>query len=161
MAITEHRLIDSTKRALVKYVSFDTALLSNSILLDVSTLSGALNNSGNVMVANTGDRGLYRTTIKRIYADVKSGGSISLHWAGANNSPIAFFGSGAHDLNFENMGEGAVLTNPEVAGATGDILLSSLGIAAGDGFTLIIDVRKDNRDYDAGQSGSPLDFNKR
>jgi hypothetical protein len=57
------------------------------------------------------------------------------------------------------MGDGAVLTNPE-ANASGDILVSSTGLALGDCYTLLIDLRKDTRDYDQGQSGSPIDYNK-
>jgi hypothetical protein len=161
MPLAEHRIIDSNKRTLVKYVftAIDGTQSANTVLVDTSTLAYALSNTGNVMVANTNPRPLYRSSIKRIFGTARTAGSVTLSWHGGSNSAIISFGTGNFDLNFNSMGDGAVLTNPE-ANASGDILVSSTGLALGDCYTLLIDLRKDTRDYDQGQSGSPIDYNK-
>jgi hypothetical protein len=82
-----------------------------------------------------------------------------VQWQGdANSEIIAFGGSTTFDLNFENMGDTAVLTNPE-ANATGDILITTTALAAGDVATIILDIKKDGRDYDQGQTADPYAFN--
>ena len=57
------------------------------------------------------------------------------------------------------MGDGAVISNPE-ANATGNILISTANIGTGNTFTLFVDLRKDSRDYDAGQTADPVAFNR-
>ena len=66
--LREQRIVDNAKRALIKYVFVyvDTAE-ANTLLVDVSTLSGALNTSGFIMTSNTDIRSLYKTMIKRIF----------------------------------------------------------------------------------------------
>jgi hypothetical protein len=58
MPLAEHRIIDSNKRTLVKYVftAIDGTQSANTVLVDTSTLAYALSNTGNVMVANTNPR---------------------------------------------------------------------------------------------------------
>jgi hypothetical protein len=46
------------------------------------------------------------------------------------------------------------------AGATGDILIGTANLAFGDAITILIDLKKDNADYDAGQSADPYAFNR-
>jgi hypothetical protein len=111
------------------------------------------------MSSNTHPKTNYRTTIKRIYGTAKSNGYISLKWQGDTNSEIAIITDGGFDYNFESMGDGAVINNPE-ANATGDIIISTNANKTGDAFTLFIDLRKDGRDYDSGQTADPYAFNK-
>jgi hypothetical protein len=56
------------------------------------------------------------------------------------------------------MGDGAVISNPE-ANATGDILLTAVTPSGADTITLFLDLRKDSRDYDSGQTADPVAFN--
>lgn len=155
--IREQKLIDSNKRALVKYVILsDGTQESNTRLLDASSLAFALNATG--VISQTDLKSNYRTTIKKIKAYSKTAGSVRLKWEGDANSEIITFGSASVDFNFEN--DGAVISNPE-ANATGDILISTLGLAAGDTITLFLDVRKDSLDYDAGQTADPYAFNNK
>jgi hypothetical protein len=153
--IREQKLIDSNKRALVKYVILsDGTQESNTRLLDASSLAFALNATG--VISQTNPKSNYRTTIKKIKAYSKTAGSIRLKWEGDANSEIITFGSASVDFNFEN--DGAVIPNPE-ANATGDILISTLGLTSGDTLTLFLDLRKDSLDYDAGQTADPYAFN--
>jgi hypothetical protein len=157
--LREHRIIDNNKRALIKYVFIsDGTLSANATLVDVSTLRSALNANGYIMVANTHPKSTYRTTIRRIFASGKGNGALKLQWHGDSNSEIIVATTGTFDLDFESMGSGAVITNPE-ANSVGDILLSTVNIAAGDIYTVLVDLRKDSSDYDAGQTADPAAFN--
>lgn len=158
--LREQKLVDTNKRALLKYVFqyVDTSAVANTILVDASMLYGALNTSGYIMTSNTNPRTKYNTTIKRIFGMAKLSNSAKLQWQGDANSEIVTFNTGSFDYNFENLGDNAVIKNPE-ANATGDILLSGT-MASGDTFTLFIDLRKDSSDYSAGQQSDPTAFNQ-
>jgi hypothetical protein len=157
--IREQRLIDSNKRSLIKYVILsDGTQESNTRLIDASNLSFALNANGYIMSSNVHPKLNYRTTVRKIKAYSRTGGSFRLKWEGDANSEIITFGSGSVDFTFEN--DGAVISNPE-ANATGDILLSTSNIVVGDTTTIFIDLRKDSLDYDAGQTADPYAFNRR
>jgi hypothetical protein len=155
--IREQKLIDSNKRTLIKYVILsDGTQEANTRLLDASSLAFALNATG--VISQTNPKSNYRTTIKKIKAYSRTGGSFRLKWEGDANSEIITFGSGSVDFTFEN--DGAVISNPE-ANATGDILLSTANLAFGDTATIFLDVRKESLDYDAGQTADPYAFNNK
>lgn len=157
--IREQKLLDTNKRALLKYVILsDGTQESNTVLVDASTLEFALNTSGYIMQSGANAKSNYRTTIKKIKAYSKTAGSIRLKWHGDANSEIITFGTASVDFNFEN--DGAVISNPE-ANATGDILISTLGMASGDTVTLFLDLKKNSEDFDAGQTADPYAFNRR
>jgi hypothetical protein len=153
--IREQKLIDSNKRALIKYVILsDGTNEANTRLLDASSLAFALNATG--VISQTNPKSNYRTTIRKVKAYSRTGGSFRLKWEGDANSEIITFGSGSVDFTFEN--DGAIIQNPE-ANATGDILLSTANLVAGDTTTIFLDIRKDSLDYDAGQTADPYAFN--
>ena len=157
--ITEQRIIDSNKRALIKYVgTLDTAA-ANTIILDASSLNLALNTNGQIMSANADIKSNYRTTVKRIFGYAKANAYIKLQWVGDTNTSIVTIGTGAFDYSFDAMGDGAVINNPE-ANATGDIALTVVTPSSADTLTLFVDLRKDSRDYDAGQTADPTAFNR-
>lgn len=159
--ILEHRLVDGTNRALIKYVIVpDGSATSNVVLLDASSLRFALNTSGQIMTANTNPRSEYRTSIKRIWGSARaSSGHYALCWHGASNNDIVTINTGVFDYNFSGDGTGGMIDNPE-SGASGDILLTARGPAAGDSLTVFIELKKDNKDFDAGQSADRLAFNR-
>ena len=158
--IREQRLVDNNKRALLKYVYIsDSSAQANATLVDVSTLSKALNANGYIMSSNTDPKGLYRTKIKRIFGQAKLSGYIKLQWQSPTNTEIVTISTGSFDYDFESMGDGAVIANPD-ASSNGDILFSNASAASGDVVTLFIDLRKDNGDYDAGQTADPAAFNR-
>jgi hypothetical protein len=157
--IREQRLIDSTKRALIKYVmTLDTAV-ANSKLVDVSTLQYAKNANGYIMTAHADPKASYGTTITRVFGAVKANAYIKLQWHGDQNSEIVICSSGRFDYNFDVGGMGGVITNPE-ANSSGDILLTVVTPSSADMATIFFDLKKNARDYDAGQTADPYAFNK-
>lgn len=159
--IRTQKLVDTTKRALAKFVIIsDGTQEANTVLLDVSALAFSLNANGMILGAGTDQKSTYRTTVKRVFGTVASNNAIiRLKWHGDANSEMLAFGSGGFDFNFESMGDVAVITNPE-ANSSGDILITTTGLTAGEAATIFIDVKKDNRDYDAGQTADPYAFNR-
>jgi hypothetical protein len=156
--INEHKLIDNNRRALVKYVATVDSAAANVVLLDVSSLAYSLNTNGKIMSSNTDIKSLYRTQIKRIWGHghYKSGGYTSLRWGGTNTE-ICHVGTGQFDFNFD--AEGMTGAIPANTAGTGDIVYSTTGVAAGDVFTLFIELKKDGRDYDQGQTADSAAFN--
>ena len=160
--IREQKLIDTNKRALIKYVFIsDGTAAANTILIDAGSLKNALNANGYIMTSGTDRKSNYRTTIKRIFgnATAAAGSYYKLQWQGDANSEIMTFSSTPFDYDFASMGDVAVISNPE-ANATGNILITTANIGTGNTFTLFIDLRKDSRDYDAGQTADPVAFNR-
>jgi hypothetical protein len=157
--IREQRLIDNQKRTLVKYVATLDTAAANTILLDTSSLRFSLNTSGQVMTANTNIKGNYRTTIKRIYGQAKANAYFKVLWQGSNTADIITINTGNFDYSFDSMGDGATIANPETT-SNGNILLTVVTPSSADTLTLFIDVRKDGRDYDSGQTADPVAFNQ-
>lgn len=157
--VKEHKIIDNSKRALIKYVFLADTAAANSTLVDVSMLRNALNVNNYIMTANTNPKTTYRTTIKRIYGNAKANAYFKIQWIGDANSEIVTIPSGSFDFSFDSMGDGAVINNPE-ANSTGDILYSIITPSSADTLTLFVDIRKDARDYDAGQTADPVAFNR-
>lgn len=157
--IGQQKLADTTKRVLTKTILIsDGTNEANTVLVDVSSLAFALNATG--VISGTNPRSKHNTTIKRIFGNFKStNGTIRLQWHGSSNSEIIAVGSGRFEYNFEKMLDGGSISNPE-SNSTGDILITTTGLASGDVATIIIDQRKDNNDFDAGQTADPYAFNK-
>ena len=80
--LREHRLVDTNRRALIKYVCVsDGTQYSNNTLVDVSTLALALNANGYIMSSNTHPKDTYRTAISRIKGITSiSSGYMKLQW---------------------------------------------------------------------------------
>lgn len=158
--IREQRLVDNNKRALLKYVAMIDTAVANSTIVDASTLRYALNTSSQIMAANADPRVNYSTTIKRIHGNARANGYIKLQWQGATNTEIVTITNGRFDYNFDSMGDGAVITNTETSGNNGDILITVVTPSSADTLTLFIDLRKDGKDYDQGQTADPVAFNR-
>lgn len=155
------KIIDSNRRTLVKFVFLsDGTAVANTTLVDASMLNFALNTSGQIMTSNVNPKSTYRTTIKRIFGNAKANSYVSLQWEGASNTEIVTFGNGSFDYDFQSMGDGATVYNNDTS-PTGDILFSVNNNKNNDSFTLFIDLKKDNNDYDAGQTADPYAFNKK
>jgi hypothetical protein len=155
------KIIDSTRRTLFKYVFLsDGTAVANTTLVDASMLQFALNTSGQIMTSNVNPKTTYRTTIKRIFGSAKANSYVTLQWEGASNTEIVTFGNGTFDYDFQSMGDGATISNNDTS-PTGDILFTVNGNKMNDSFTLFIDLKKDNNDYDAGQTADPYAFNRK
>ena len=157
--IKEQKIVDTNKRALMKYVATLDTAVANNLLVDVSQLRFALNANGYIMQSNTDPKTVYRSTIKRIFGSAKANGYIKLTWNGSNTEDIIVITDGNFEYFFDAMPDGAVITNPD-ANTSGDILISVVSPSATDALTLFIDLRKDSRDYDAGQTADPAAFNR-
>ena len=153
------KLVDSTHRTLFKIVGTGGGD-SNAIMIDAATLSNSLNVNNKILSTGTDRKSVYRTTIKRIWgqAQVASNKYVTLQWKDDTNSPIVTFGTGHFDYNFDREGMSGAITTPVGANATGNIIFTSTA-TTGDAWTLFIDLKKDNRDFDAGQTADPAAFN--
>jgi hypothetical protein len=160
--IREQKIIDSNKRTLIKYVIVsDGSQSSNTVLVNVSSLAFALNANGYIMQSGVHSKTKYNTTIKRIHGQVAaSNAKIKLQWQGASNSEIVTFGAGSFDYDFQSMGDGATIPNPETS-SNGHILISTANLSAGELATIFIDLKKSGEDYDQGQTADPYAFNRR
>jgi hypothetical protein len=162
--ITQTKLVDSTNRALIRYhITSDGTAEANTKILDVSGLAFSLNTSGKIMSGNTNARDVYRTSVVRIFGSyaAKNKGFVELKWETTNGSNgasvFASFGEGFFDYNFTGMGHGDAVYTP-TANVNGDIIMDA-GLANLDRVTFYVDLKKDNRDFDAGQTARPSDFN--
>jgi hypothetical protein len=163
--IVKTNLIDSTKRALIRYVIHsDSTAEANTKILDVSGLANSLNTNGYIMTGDTNAKSVYRTSVQRVFGSyaAKNKGYIELGWEMTNSTPnnngvFATVGEGFFDYNFTGTGHGDAVPTPS-ANTTGDIILTA-GLANLDHVTIYIDLKKDNRDFDAGQTRDPLAFN--
>lgn len=161
--IQEQKLVDSNKHTVVKYVGTVDTNTANAPLLVAANLAYALT-SNSVSLLTLGDTGNaktnYRTTIKRIWGQgqLKSKGYITLSWGSVSNTNIVTFGDGQFDYNFDSEGLTSSIGAPSTATSNGNILVTTTGVTAGDAFTLFIDLKKDSRDFSAGQHRDPLAF---
>lgn len=149
-------LVDSNKRALIKYVG--TGGGDSGTLLDASGLAFSLNANGYIMSSNTHIKPTYRHQIKRVWGQgqIAEGKSVILKWANTTDS-IVSFGNGNFNYNFD--AEASPASIPLTTNANGDIGFTSTA-GSTDSWTLFIDLKKDARDYDAGQTADPYAFNK-
>ena len=162
--IKEHRLYDTNRRTLLKYVCVsDGTQFANTTLVDVSSLSYALNANGYIMTSNVHPKSSYGTTIVSIKGNASLGNSaksfLKLQWEGDSNSEIIV----ATDyFDYGGSGGGSVVgafTNPE-SNSTGDILISTVNMEANDVFTIFVELKKEAIDYDQGQTADPAAFNR-
>lgn len=157
--IKEQKIIDNNKRALIKYVATLDTATANALLVDVSQLRFALNTNGKIMAANANIKSTYRTTVKRIFGTARANGYIKLLWQGSNTADIVAISDGSFDYDFQSMGDGATISNPD-ATSNGNILITVVTPSSADAITLFIDLRKDGADYDQGQTADPIAFNR-
>lgn len=161
--VTTQTLVDSTTRTLIKVVGVG-GTDANVGLVVAANLAYAMTKNNNAILT-PGDSGnaksQYRTTVRRIYGQgqMTAGKYVMLQWKNDANSNIVSFGSGSFDYNFASDGSMGTISQPSVGNTSGDILFSSTA-AATDAWTLFIDLRKDNRDYSAGQFADPITFNR-
>jgi hypothetical protein len=157
-------LIDTTKRTVIKRVGiFDAAGgdENTTVIINPRTLSGAMNaNNQPWQVGNTVAPGFANSafTISRIIAAVDSKvGHLQLQWEGTvSSNTIYALGGGNIDTNPQY--QLPVITNNAV-GPTGNVLIKTAGTTANASYTLIIELHKDNRFYNAGWNNDPAAFN--
>jgi hypothetical protein len=157
-------LTDTAKRTVIKRVGiFDAAGGDENatVIIDPRTLFGALNaNNQPYQAGNTVAPGFANSafTISRIIAAVDAEvGHLQLQWQGTTTTNTIFaFGAGNLDTNPQY--QLPVISN-NALGPTGNVLIKSVGTTANAAYTLIIELHKDTRFYDAGWGSDPAAFN--
>ncbi len=155
---TYQALIDTNKRSLIKLTAVIDTEMSNVAVIDVSNLAFALNANGFIMSSNVNPKASYSVSIKRFFGDININGLLKLQWQGSSNTDILVLGPSYYDIDLEN-GINSVIKN-NTANTNGDILISTVGATSNNSYTLFLDLRKDSKDYDAGQTADPVAFNR-
>ena len=158
--ITKQTLVDNNRRAIIKIVG-EGGTDANASLIDVSSLAYSLNANNKILGTGTDKKQYYRTEIKRVWGQghMGNGKYVTLKWNNiSSNNAIVTFGDGAFNYNFDAEGSTASITNPNVANGNGNIVFSSTA-GATDAWTLFLDIKKDGKDFDQGQTRDPAAFN--
>jgi hypothetical protein len=156
--LTTQTLVDTNRHAVIKIVGVgggDT----NAPLIVAANLAFAINATG--IISRTNPKRLNRIAIKRIWGQgqMAAAKNVMLQWGGNTNTAIVTFGTGQFDYNFDAGSTGGTIEIPDSANCTGDIVFTSTG-GAGDAWTLFIDIKKDGRDFDQGQTADATAFNR-
>jgi hypothetical protein len=151
---------DSNKRAVIKCLGLldGSGQETANVKIQGMNLRGALavdaNNMVTVAMGGT-PRTNYRANVARIAYNVNiPSGYLKIDYSGTTICNVAAC-AGQFDLNIqENMGS---FGNP-LAGATGNLLFTTVGAGPNNSYTVIIDIHKNGLDYDQGQITRPNDF---
>lgn len=170
-AYAQDKQVDTTRRTVI----VATGLMDNSgqviETVDVSGLKYALNTNGQIMSANANIKSQYRVTIERMAWDTSSmpaGSRLEIWWSGNSSNSLGntlawVIGGGyAGSIRFREDFD-FVLKNPNEGNANspGDVLIKSVGVTvANTAYSLMLDLRKNEADYDQGQTVRPTDFNR-
>ena len=157
--LTTQTLVDSNRRTVIKIVGSGGGD-SNASLVVAANLAFATNATG--VISKVNPKRLNRVSIKRVWGQgqITVGKAVTLQWGGNANSSIVTFGNGPFDYTFDSESSPGIINIPDEANCTGDIVFTSTAVA-GETWTLFIDLKKDGRDYDQGQTADPIAFNKR
>lgn len=164
-------LKDDTQTVVIKLTgAFDgSGQESNVARIQANTLYGALATNGFPVAnihggaANT-TLSYYGLTVNRCWYDTDTGsGSVELYWRDTtsgspeNGVPLLFLqGNGEYD----GAGNWITIKNPTVtANNNGDIAIVTKGQVANATYTIILELRKDNAQYQRGQFNDPAAFN--
>ena len=155
--LTTQTLVDTNRHSVIKVVGTGGGD-ANVKLVVAANLSYAINATGVISTANP--KRLNRVAIKRVWGHGQMGvaNNVTLRWGGNTNTSIVSFGHGAFDFNFDMGSTAGTIEIPDQANCTGDIVFSSTA-GATDSWTIFIDLKKDGRDYDQGQTADPAAFN--
>lgn len=156
-------LRDTTEKTVIKLTGkFDgTGQESNVSRIQANTLYGALDANGvplytSLSVSNTA-LSYYGLALTRVGYNIasKQQGYVELFWNGTTPSTILTLdvcGTYSEEQGMVSIKNNAV--NP-----TGDIGIASYGFTANCAYSLVLELRKDNRMYDRGQFSDPAAFN--
>jgi hypothetical protein len=158
-------LKDTTEHSVIKITGlFDgTQQEANVCRIQANTLYGALDANSvplysALSVSNT-PLNFYGLSVERVWGVNSSiNGSIELKWQ-ADTPKTIMYVSGSTDYDgYQNW-----VTIPNNAQGTtncrGDIAVTSVGMAANDSYTIVIELRKNNAMYQRGQFNDPAAFN--
>ena len=155
--LTTQTLVDTNRHSVIKVVGTGGGD-ANASLIVAANLAYAINATGEISRSNP--KRLNRVAVKRIWGHAQMGlaNNVTLRWGGNSNSSIVTFGQGSFDYNFDMGSTQGTIEIPDQANCTGDIVFSSTA-GTTDAWTVFIDLKKDGRDYDQGQTRDPAAFN--
>ena len=152
-------LKDTTEHAVIKLTGkFDgSGQESNVSRIKANTLFGALDANNIILSGANTAKSYYDLTVYRVWYDVNVNGYVKMFWNGDNTYPILEMkGTG----EYNNAGNWIAIKNPRLgANVTGDIGIQSFGAVANNSYSLIVELHKNNNDYDSGARNYPNDFN--
>lgn len=153
-------LIDTNKRTVIKRVGVLDSDETATVWIDPRALAFALNaNNQPYQAGNTTAPEFANSafTISRVIASVDDTvGHLQLIWQGTSSVTVFAIGVGSIDTNPQY--QLPVITN-NATGPTGNLLIKTVGTTANAAYTIIIELHKDNRFYDAGWGRDPAAFN--
>ena len=155
---------DTTEHTVIKLTAqFDgSGQESNSFRIVANTLYGALDANNvplySALSASNTAKPYYGLSLYRLWYDCSSNGDVELIWSATTPVPLMWLnGNGEYD------GAGNWVAIPNNAqgtpGANGNIGVVTRNMAAGDSYTMILELRKDNAHYQRGQFNDPAAFN--
>jgi len=159
-------LKDTTEHAIIKLTGlFDgvSGQENNHIRIQANTLYGALATNGFPVAnvyggsANT-PLSYYNLSVTRIWYDCDTTGTVSLFWHADTVSYINHMNSNSE---YDGFGNWVSIPNDArgTANCKGDIGIITRGMTANNAYTVIVELRKDNAQYQRGQFNDPAAFN--
>jgi hypothetical protein len=157
---TSQTIKNSTKETVLKFTASFTDAVNEDTPTKIvaSALGGALNSTGGLLSEGGTALPFYGYTIKRVWFNTNLTNSkyIDLYWNGSSPSSIMTINTIFGEYNIE-ASYPTISNNATVP--TGDIGIRTYNVANGDFYTLILELRKDNNYYHAGQFFDPGAFN--
>jgi len=155
-------LKDTTEKSVIKLTGeFDgSGQEANTVRIQANTLYGALNANAVPGLLSTGGsaKTYYDLQVSRIWYDVDTAGDVELFWNASTTRNIASL-NGAYNYNELNNWVTIPNNAAGTAGCKGDIGIVTRGMVANSSYTIIIELRKNNADYQRGQFNDPAAFN--
>lgn len=151
-------LFDKTHEARIKLTAaFDgTGQEINQVKITPVTLRGALNTTGHILAGNTNPRPFYNVAVKALTWSIVGGGRVDLRfdYTGGNNLILSLQGDGSLPA-----GRGPGLEIHPYGANASNISVTTTGLNANAGYTVILDLRKEPTHFDQGQWQDKAAFN--
>lgn len=131
---------------------------SNLTRIQANTLYGALNTNGTALSAGGTSLPFYGLLVNRLWYDVSGTGNAQLVWSSDTAQTIFYMTGGSE---YDAMGNWVTIPNNAYgqANCNGNIGIVTHGMSANDGYSIVVELRKDNQFYQRGQFDDPASFN--
>jgi len=126
-AVTSQTIFDGERKAIMKFTNVSDGTGETAVLkVDVSAL--ATNALGKTCTG---------VTLERIHVSI-NGMSVSILWDASTDVPAFIAAPGVYSFDFDKF----QIPNDAGTGKNGDVLFSTIGAAAGDTYTIILEMVK-------------------
>lgn len=131
---------------------------NNLVKIQANTLYGALNTTGGQLSVSGNSLPYYDLQVNRCWYDVSGNGSAELVWSSDTPQPIFCMTSTGE---YDGMGNWVTIPNNSrgQANSNGNIGIITYGMSANQGYTIVLELRKNNQMYQRGQFDDPASFN--